>query len=49
MACDRIRRAAALPQVTIGSAADSAMVCKTVSCDWRMPKIRKQQASVRVG
>ena len=30
MACGRIPGAAASPQATIGDAADSAMVCKTI-------------------
>jgi hypothetical protein len=31
MACDRILQVAASPQVTVGSAADSPTVCKTVA------------------
>jgi hypothetical protein len=48
VAIDRAREAS--PQVTEeGPLTRAVAVCKTASCDWRMPKIRKQQASVRVG
>jgi hypothetical protein len=47
VAIDRAREAS--PQVTEERPTRAVAVCKTVPCDWRMPKIRKQQASVRVG
>jgi hypothetical protein len=47
VAIDRAREAS--PQATEEGPTRAVAVCKSVPCDWRMPKIRKQQASVRVG